>query len=357
MTKTYKHLSYEERVMIQLALEQGCTLRAIARRVQRAPSTISRELSRNSWRNPRTAPPRPGPKPRAGGYRAAAAQHRARRLASQPRCERRLRTDGPLWPVVLHLLRRRHSPEQISAMLARMHPDTPQLQVSHETIYTAIYCMPRGALRRELIACLRQNRKRRRPRSGGTDRRGQIKNMVSIHERPSEIDERLVPGHWEGDLIVGARNASAIGTLVERTSLFVTLARMQGTSAQAGLHGFATVLQRIDAQKRLSMTYDQGKEMAQHEKLSKQTGIKVYFADPHSPWQRGINENTNGLLRQYFPKGTDLSQYTQEQLDGVAWELNTRPRKSLGWKCPAEVFMPDEFDFESYFHQLVALET
>ena len=197
------------------------------------------------------------------------------------------------------------------------------------------YAMPRGALRSELIACLRQSRKSRRPRARGADRRGTIPNMTSIHDRPAEVAERLVPGHWEGDLIKGARNASAIGTLVERASLFVTLAKMENASAEAAVAGFCSVLARIDAQRRLSLTYDQGREMAQHARLTEMTQVRVYFADPHSPWQRGINENTNGLLRQYFPKGADLSGFSQDQLDAVAWHRNTRPRKSLNWLCPA----------------------
>lgn len=238
-----------------------------------------------------------------------------------------------------------------------MNPDEPTLQVSHETIYTALYAMPRGALRTELIACLRQARKSRRPRARGEDRRGTIPNMTSIHLRPPEIDARIIPGHWEGDLIKGARNASAVGTLVERTTLFVTLARLDNASAAAAVTGFSTVLNRVAAQRRLSMTYDQGREMAHHARLSELTGVTVYFADPHSPWQRGINENTNGLLRQYFPKGMDLSGFTQAELDAVAWQLNTRPRKTLGWKCPAELFMPESFDFFKHHHQLVALRT
>ena len=238
-----------------------------------------------------------------------------------------------------------------------MNPDEPTLQVSHETIYTALYAMPRGALRTELIACLRQARKSRRPRARGEDRRGTIPNMTSIHLRPPEFDARIIPGHWEGDLIKGARNASAVGTLVERTTLFVTLARLDNASAAAAVTGFSTVLNRVAAQRRLSMTYDQGREMAHHARLSELTGVMVYFADPHSPWQRGINENTNGLLRQYFPKGMDLSGFTQAELDAVAWQLNTRPRKTLGWKCPAELFMPESFDFFKHHHQLVALRT
>jgi len=357
MGKKYEHLGIEERTMIQLGLEQRCTLRAIARSVHRSPSTITRELARNGWTCPGARPIKRGRPPVAGGYRAGAADGRARQLAATPRCPSRLATDGPLWPIVEDLLRQRHSPEQIAGILARMHPDNPVLQASHETIYTAIYAMPRGELRSELIACLRQSRKTRRPRARGTDRRGTIPNMTSIHDRPVEVEERLVPGHWEGDLIKGARNASAIGTLVERTTLFVTLAKMENASADAAVAGFSAVLNRIEAQRRLSMTYDQGREMAQHERLAELTGIAVYFADPHSPWQRGINENTNGLLRQYFPKGTDLSGFSQSQLDAVAWQLNTRPRKSLGWKCPAELFMPNDFSFERHYHQLVALRS
>jgi transposase, IS30 family len=300
---------------------------------------------------------RRGRPPVAGGYRAPLAQQRAEALAAAPRRSPRLAQDGVLWPHVERLLRTYHSPEQIAGILRRMNPNDPDRQVSHETIYTALYAMPRGQLRTELIACLRQARKSRRPRARGQDRRGLIPNMTSIHERPSEIDERLLPGHWEGDLIKGARNASAVGTLVERTTLFVTLAKMDNASADAAVSGFSSVLNRIDAQRRLSLTYDQGREMAQHAQLSAQTGVKVYFADPHSPWQRGLNENTNGLLRQYLPKGCDLARFSQTELDAIAWQLNTRVRKSLGWKCPAELFMPDSFDFFQHHHQLVALRT
>lgn len=211
--------------------------------------------------------------------------------------------------------------------------------------------MPRGTLRSELIACLRQARKSRRPRARGEDRRGTIPNMTSIHLRPPEIDERVIPGHWEGDLIKGARIASSIGTLVERTMLFVTFVKMDDATAVTAATAFGSVLNRIDAQQCLSPTYDPGREMAHHERLSEKTGATIYFDDPHSLWQRWINENANGLLRQYFPKGTDLSGYTQAELDAVTWQLNTRSRKNLDWKCPAELFMPESFDH----HQLVAL--
>jgi len=291
----------------------------------------------------------------AGGYRAVIAHHRASSNRSRGRKPIRLASDSYLWSQVQKLLKQQYSPEQIAGILPRMFPDDLSMRVSHETIYTALYAMPRGELRTALLSTLRQGRKARRPRARGEDRRGELPNMVSIHQRPPEIDERVIPGHWEGDLIKGRRNASAVGTIVERTSLFVTLAKVADGSAQAAVDGFSLVLNRIDAQRRLSMTYDQGREMSQHEKLTERTGVKVYFADPHSPWQRGINENTNGLLRQYLPKGIDLSVFSQEDLDTVAWALNTRPRKSLGFKCPAELFLPDTFNADEYYRRLVAL--
>ena len=357
MGKNYEQLSCEERTMIQFLLERDCTVREIARSVERSPSTISRELKRNGWINPAHRPRKRGRPVVAGGYRAPLAHQRAEQLTRMARVPSLLAHDGPLWPQVMRLLRKQHSPEQIAGILRRMNPAEPALRVSHETIYTALYAMPRGELRTELIGCLRQAHKSRRPRARGTDRRGTIPNMVSIHLRPPEIEERIIPGHWEGDLIKGAGNASAVGTLVERTTLFVTLARMNDASAEAAVTGFSKVLNRIEVQRRLSMTYDQGREMSQHERLSKKTGVKVYFADPHSPWQRGINENTNGLLRQYMPKGTDLSVFTQRELDAIAWELNTRPRKTLDWRCPAELFLPESFDIFKHHHELVALRT
>lgn len=291
----------------------------------------------------------------AGGYRAAKAQRRARRRTRKSRRARKLVPNTWLWYRVVELLRSGHAPEQVSAMLRRMYPDDEHAQISHETIYTALYAQPRGAVRRELISCLRQGHKRRRPRSRGGDHRGQIRNKTSIHVRPPEVEHRTVPGHWEGDLIKGARNGSAVGTLVERTTLFVSLAQVDNASTDAAVTGFSRVLNRIDSQLRRSLTYDQGKEMAKHEELAHNTGVAVYFADPHSPWQRGINENTNGLLRQYLPKQADLSTYAQNDLDQIAWRLNTRPRKSLGWKCPAELFMPEDFDMRAHYEQLVAL--
>ena len=219
-----------------------------------------------------------------------------------------------------------------------MYPNDPTRQASHEAFYNALYVMPRGSLKKELIACLRQGKGKRRPRSRGKDRRRQIPDLVSIHLRPPEIEDRLMPGHWEGDLIMGASNRSAVGTLVERTTRFVILVKMDGTTATDAMVGFSDKLNRVPRSLRLSMTYDQGSEMVKHAEITQRTGTAIYFADPHSPWQRGSNENTNGLLRQYLPKGTDLSTYTQEELDEIADSLNTRPRETLNAKTPLEVY-------------------
>jgi transposase, IS30 family len=354
MGKNYQQLSLEERTMIQMQLEMGSKPSVIALGLNRSASTISRELRRNSWVRPKVQRG-PGRPLIAGGYRSEAAQKRAQSCTVAPRVERRLRRGTVLWGHVMGYLKEGYSPEQISGTLAIVHPETPTLQVSHETIYTAIYAMPRGELRKEVIGWLRFGHTKRRPRARGEDRRGRIPDMVSIHDRPPEIEERLIPGHWEGDLIKGANNRSAVGTLVERTTLFTVLSRMDNASAEAALSGFSHVLNRIEKQKRLSLTYDQGREMAAHQCLTAATGVKIFFADPHSPWQRGLNENTNGLLRQYLPKGSDLSRYSQEELDAIAWKLNTRPRKSLGFRCPAELFTPDAFDFRQHHAALFAL--
>ena len=212
------------------------------------------------------------------------------------------------------------------------------LSVSHETIYTAIYALPRGELRRELIGSLRQGKPLRGRKPKGSERRGKLCNMTNIKQRPKEIEGRLIPGHWEGDLILGAGGASAIGTLVERTTRFVVLVRMPTRKADVVACAFAGALNAIPASLRKTLTYDQGKEMAQHESLALNTGMRIFFADPHAPWQRGSNENTNGLLRQYFPKGTSLSGFDQADLDTVADSLNGRPRKTLDFATPSEQF-------------------
>ena len=230
------------------------------------------------------------------------------------------------------------SPEQIAGRLRREYPDDMRKHLSAETIYVALYVLPRGTLRSALLAALRQARKARRPRARGTDRRGQIPRMTPIAERPADVATRTVPGHWEGDLLKGARNGSAVGTLVERTTRLVLLARMDGTDARSACHGFTKKLRHVPAPLRQTLTYDRGKEMAEHERLAQRLAIRVFFADPYSPWQRGTNENTNGLLRQYLPKGTDLSGYTQRELNTIAHRLNTRPRKCLNFATPLEVY-------------------
>lgn len=338
MGSRYEQLSAEERGVIMVMRLQGSSVRAVAGALERAPSTISRELRRNADRSASGRIAMGRPRKVGAGYDATLADQRARRLRRKARRLRKLCRSSLLWQQVVEHLRKGWSPEQIAGTLGG---------VSHETIYTAIYAMPRGALRRELTVLLRQGRARQRPRSRGEDRRGQLSGLLSIHVRPPAANDRLLPGHWEGDFIKGAGNHSAVGTLVDRYSLFLMLARMEDCTAPAALTGFTTAFAPLDPALKQTLTYDQGKEMALHARLAESTGLAIYFADPHSPWQRGINENTNGLLRQYLPKGTDLSHYSQRQLDHIAWSLNTRPRKSLGFKTPAEVFFTKCFDRSS----------
>ena len=355
MAKSYEHLSLGERVVIQTKIGIGWSIRATAGYLGRCPSSISRELRRGGWRS--SAQAGKSVCTGANGYVCGVAHKRAALLAAKPRFSPKLVAGNALWLQVRRALTAGLSPHQVSSTLARM--DKPQ-RISHESIYSAIYAMPKGELRAQMIGELRKSRQTRKPRAAGQDRRGLIAGMRSIDDRPIEVDERLVPGHWEGDLIKGSLNQSQVGTLVERKTLFVLLVKVPRATAACTAKSFAGVLRRVDAQMRLSLTYDQGKEMAAHRRLSKATGMKVYFAHPHSPWERGINENTNGLLRQYLPKGTDLSPYSQADLDKVAYTLNTRPRKSLGWKCPLELFLPEgSFDFQAYWRDKldpVALE-
>ena len=359
MSKSYCHLSDLERAQIQAHLELGSKVRAIARTLLRSPSTISRELKRCGWHGPTAATPPAKLRTRGiNGYWCEAAHKRACFLASKPRIACKLLignapgAGNALWASVYWALKRL-SPQQVSGTLARM--DIPQ-RISHETIYTAIYAMPKGELRKEVIGMLSKQRKGRRPRAAGKDRRALILGMTSIEERDPSVEERVVPGHWEGDLVKGAFNRSQVGTLVERKTLFTLLVQLDNATAACTANGFIGVLKRVDAQMRLSLTYDQGREMADHAHLARQTGMKVFFAHPRSPWERGINENTNGLLRKYLPKGSDLSVYSQAQLDDIAFELNARPRKSLDWKCPAELFLPEgEFDFKAYWARQLKL--
>ena len=255
----------------------------------------------------------------------------------QPRRPRKL-LDPWLWQYVRTHLSQGCSPEQIAGCLRLEYPDEMRKHLSVETIYVALYMLPRGNLRTELLAALRQARKARRPRSRGTDRWGQLLNITPIADRPAEVASRNIPCHWEGDLIKGARNGSAVGTLVERTTRLVILARMEGTDAVSAREGFTRKLRHVSAPLRKTLTYDRGKEMAEHKRLAQRLAPQVFFADPHSPWQRDTNENTNGLLRQYLPKGTDLSGFTQRELNAIAHRLNTRPRKCLNFATPLEVF-------------------
>jgi IS30 family transposase len=369
-----RYLNFEEREEIAILKAQGHGVRVIAGRLRRSPSTISRELRRNAATR--------------GGrleYRATNAQWHADRRTRRPKVAKlaandRLRDyvqdrlagavarpDGELVPgPTVRFIGRRHgrrqdrrwakswSPEQISNRLRVDFPDDESMRISHEAIYQALYIQGRGALKRELVACLRTGRALRVPRART---RGRGKRFVTpeimISERPAEAADRAVPGHWEGDLILGL-NRSAIGTLVERTTRFVMLLRLPpmdghgveprvkngpalaGHGAEAVRDAIAETIMTLPAQLRRSLTWDQGAEMAQHAQLRIDTGLDIFFCDPQSPWQRGTNENTNGLLRQYFPKGTDLSRHSRGDLDAVALALNTRPRKTLGWKTPAE---------------------
>jgi transposase, IS30 family len=320
-----RYLGVGEREEIALGLAAGRSLRAIGRQIGRPASTISREVARN-----RTT---------KGQYRALSAQATAQLRARRPKTAK-LAADPVLRQVVQDWLERKRSPRQISRRLVIKFPADPRMRVSHETIYQSIYVQGRGALRRELAACLRTGRAIRRPRraGGAPSGAGKLKDMVMISQRPPEVADRAVPGHWEGDLILGKDGTSAIGTLVERSTRFCLLLHLPKGRRDAATVAQAMIaaMGELPAHLRRSLTWDQGKEMARHADITLATGLEIYFCDPHSPWQRGSNENTNGLLRQYFPKGTVLSKHTKAHLDFVAAELNDRPRQTLGWRTPAE---------------------
>lgn len=336
----YGQLSAEERGAIMGMKMQDLSARSIAKALSRAPSTITRELTRNDFEQQAKGVCIGRPRI-AGGYDALRAGKRARRVRRATKKARKLCNGSPLWCRVRGMLDAYWSPQQIAAILKREHPGQVALQASHETIYTAIYARPKGELRKELTSLLRQSRGARRPQGRGAGRRGVLTDMLSIHVRAPEVEDRLVPGHWEGDLIKGAANKSSVGTLVCRKTLFVMIVKVDGASALDVFKGFEAAFSPLDESLRQTLTYDQGKEMALHKKLAQSTGLKIYFADPHSPWQRGRNENINGLIRQYLPKGTDLSVYSQHQLDQIAWSLNTRPRATLDFRTPAAVFFED----------------
>jgi IS30 family transposase len=319
-------LSLAEREEIACLNAAGQGPRAIGRVIGRPASTVSRELARNTGLSSK--------------YRAGSAQHAAEQRAKRPKTAK-LAANTALREVVQDGLDRKWSPRQISERLVLDFPDRPELRVSHETIYQSLYVQGRGALRRELTAALRTGRALRMPRRQAQARRsrpaGAIADMVNICERPAEVADRAVPGHWEGDLILGKNNKSAIGTLVERRTRFVMLLHLpRGRDAATVATAMTEMIKTLPPPLLGSLTWDQGKEMAHHKKITLDTGLEIYFCDPHSPWQRGSNENTNGLLRQYFPKGTDLTRHSAADLARVAAELNGRPRETLGWHTPAE---------------------
>ena len=314
------HLTAEEREHISRAVVAGTSVRAMSRALKREPSTISREIARNGGRT---------------RYRAVCAERRAWRCAKRPK-RAKLQTSPTLRRLVELQLRACWSPEQIAGWLKRAFPDFPEWQVSHETIYQSLFVQTRGALKRELTQYLRTKRATRRSASTRGDRRGQLRDTISITERPPDVADRAVPGHWEGDLLLGGTTSQII-TLVERASRFVLLLRAPHRDAATVAAILTRQVQRLPDGVMTSLTWDQGKEMAHHTAFTLATEVQVYFCDPHSPWQRGSNENTNGLLRQYFPKGQPLEHVTQRQLDKVAQQLNQRPRKTLGFRTPAEV--------------------
>lgn len=307
--------------MIMLSQERTPT--DIASALNRSVSTITREIKTRASAS--------------GQYSALEAQHQADRAARSHHKQRKL-DHPPLWRFVEKKLKLHWSPEQIAQELRTKYPTNPRMHASHETIYAYLYVQGRGQLKKELTRYLRQHRPTRRPRSGRTEHRGKILDMVSIHQRPAEVADRCVPGHWEGDLIMGARNQSALGTIVERMTRFVILVPLRGHDAEETRKAFARNIRYLPVHLRRSMTYDQGKEMAEHVQFTMDTKMQVYFADPHSPWMRGTNENTNGLLRDFFPKGTDFSTVSAAQIRRVQHALNERPRETLGWRTPKEAF-------------------
>jgi transposase, IS30 family len=317
-------LSLLEREEVSRGLAAGESMRRIATRLGRAPSTICREVAANGGRR---------------AYRALIADRQARRRARRPK-RSKLATSRRLRRVVEAKLELWWSPQQISSWLASTYPDDAEMRVSHETIYLSLFVQGRGTLRKELHTCLRSGRALRRPkaRTKGGFGQGQIVGKVMISERPAEADDRAVVGHWEGDLLMG-RRMTAIATLVERHSRYVMLLRLPaGNTAESVRTAIAKRIVTLPAQLRRSLTWDQGKEMAEHARFTVDTGVQVYFCEPKSPWQRGSNENTNGLLRQYLPRTTDMSTLTQPQLDSIARSLNGRPRQTLGWLTPSQAF-------------------
>jgi IS30 family transposase len=323
-----KEFTLTEREELSRLLSQGHTLTDIAEQLSKDKSTISRE-TRRAGMDKHT-------------YRAQKAHWHAQRQKQLQGRKRKLEHNVELKSFVLAKLKKCWSPDQIARELTQVYPDDMSMRVSHEAIYTYIYILPRGSLKKELLSYLRQQKKYRRRKGKNQarkeEKRGSIPEMISIEERPKEVENRTIPGHWEGDLILGKYKRSALGTIVERTTRTVILVPLVNKDAESVRKGFAREMKKLPKQMKLSLTYDQGKEMAQHKLFTKETKMKVYFAHPGSPWERGTNENTNGLIRQFFPKGTDFNQISRREVKRVQDLLNGRPRRSLNYQKPYEVF-------------------
>jgi len=313
-----------EREEISRQIAAGYSLRKIAKSLNRSTSSISREIRRSVIE--------------IKYYRAIFAHQDSIKRRHKLRKNHKLDNNIKLRKIVLHYLSKNWSPEQIAKRLIILYPDNMNMRISHETIYSYIYVLPRGRLRDKLISSLRRSHKYRRKRKTQLNKRGAIQDYLSIEERPQEVANRTVPGHWEGDLIIGKRNASAIGTLVERTTRMVFIVHLRNQDATTVRKAFTQEFCHLPKGLKRTLTYDQGQEMAQHKLFTKETDLTVYFAHPHSPWERGCNENTNSLIRQYFPKGIDFNKIKKERLKAVQDEINDRPRKTLGWYTPHEKF-------------------
>ena len=321
----YQRIRLMEREEISRYIASGYSIRKIAQSLNRSPSAISREIRQSKVVERKY-------------YRAIFAQHQSNKMRHKLRGNRKLNNNIPLRKVVFYYLVKNWSPEQIAKRLIMLYPNDMTMRVSHETIYSYLYILPRGALKREIVSSLRQHHLHRREKNKDRQKTGSITDYLSIEERPKEVAERIIPGHWEGDMIVGYRHASAIGTLVERTTRMTFIVRLENQDAMTVRKAFAEEFRQLPKGLKKTLTYDQGFEMAQHKLFSKNTDITVYFAHPSSPWERGTNENTNGLIRQYFPKGTDFSKISRDRLKEVQDELNDRPRKTLGFYTPHEKF-------------------